>query len=131
MTKRMVCIALLFCAATIGSPAARAATFTPLYSFPSFSQGAGPTGPLTFGSNGDVYGTTYDGGSGTVCTYGCGTFFELTPRTSGGWEGQVIYSFTARTDGETPQGGVVFDAAGNLYGVTIASSNQGGGGFWR
>jgi uncharacterized repeat protein (TIGR03803 family) len=89
-------------------------------------QGADPDGPLTFGIDGHIYGVTYEGGSGTGCgTYGCGTVFELSPSSSGGWEGQVIYSFPG-TDGIYPSGGVVFDAAGNLYGVTSGTDNSGG-----
>jgi uncharacterized repeat protein (TIGR03803 family) len=46
--------------------------------------------------------------------------FKLTPR-QGGWTETVLHSFDRDgTDGILPQGGVVFDASGNLYGTTNA-----------
>src|ERR1035441_6873707 len=39
-------------------------------------------------------------------------------------QGKAIHSF-AGTDGSSPQGGLIFDAVGNLYGTTIAGgANQ-------
>ncbi len=35
------------------------------------------------------------------------------------WKEKVLYSFQGGTDGSTPAGGVIFDKAGNLYGLTI------------
>ena len=35
------------------------------------------------------------------------------------WKEKVLYSFQGGTDGSLPAGGVIFDKAGNLYGVTI------------
>lgn len=43
----------------------------------------------------------------------------LTSAASAEWNEKVLYSFQGGTDGATPTGGVVFDKAGNLYGVTI------------
>lgn len=66
---------------------------------------------------GNLYGTTEFGGiTGGVCGIGgCGTVFKLdTTRTY-----TVLYSFTgAGADGLNPLGGVVLDAAGNLWGTT-------------
>jgi hypothetical protein len=42
--------------------------------------------------------------------------------SSAEWKEKVLYSFQGGNDGQTPAGGVVFDKAGNLYGVT----NEGG-----
>ena len=52
-------------------------------------------------------------------TYDYGTVFELTPAAGGGWTEKVLHSFsaTART-GLIPAAGLIFDAAGNLYGTT-------------
>jgi uncharacterized repeat protein (TIGR03803 family) len=44
--------------------------------------------------------------------------FELTPSSGGTWSETVLYSFTGGTDGSDPNGGVIFDASGNLYGTT-------------
>lgn len=56
-----------------------------------------------------LYGTTYGGGA-----YDRGVVFKLD--TNG--NETVLYSFTGGTDGSEPSGGVVRDAAGNLYGST-------------
>ncbi|MFZ0312326.1 MAG: choice-of-anchor tandem repeat GloVer-containing protein, partial [Candidatus Korobacteraceae bacterium] len=91
---------------------------------------SGPIGGLIFDAAGNLYGTTYAGGtgSGTDCTSfsngvpGCGTVFELTPMGGGYWTETVLYSFCPQggfcSDGEEPVGSLIFDAAGNLYGTT-------------
>src|SRR5271167_2273777 len=80
------------------------------------TDGADPEAGLIFDAAGNLYGTTYVGGA-----YGEGTVFELTPAAGGGWTERVLYSFCSQrscTDGETPGAGLIFDAAGNLYGTT-------------
>ena len=72
---------------------------------------------LTLDAAGNLYGTTeFGGNTGGVCgTAGCGTVFKLD--TAGSYT--VLYSFTgAGYDGLNPLGGVVLDAAGNLWGAT-------------
>jgi uncharacterized repeat protein (TIGR03803 family) len=86
---------------------------TMLDSFPGVPDGAGPTGKLVLDSAGNLYGTTYQGGS-----YGKGDVYELSP-TSNGWVESVLYSFSGGTDGGMPDSGVVIDSAGNLYGTAI------------
>ena len=67
---------------------------------------------------GHFYGTTYVGGA-----HNGGTVFELTPNaTPTKWTETVLYSFCAQagcTDGVYPEGGVIRDAAGDLYGTTM------------
>jgi uncharacterized repeat protein (TIGR03803 family) len=71
-------------------------------------------GSLVWDSAGNLYGTTSYGG-----TNGQGDVFELTPSSGGGWTSSVLYSFAGGADGIAPyRSGVVFDAAGNLYGTT-------------
>lgn len=75
------------------------------------------TAPLIFGKGGDLYDTGNAGGR-----YHLGTVFRLT-HYPGGWKERVLYSFCSRggypcKDGAGPEAGVVFDAAGNLYGTT-------------
>ncbi len=87
-----------------------------LHSFNAFNGTDGflPYAGLIFDAAGNLYGTTSGGG-----TFGGGTVFELTPQSGGGWTEQVLYSFNQNgTDGYTPEAGVIFDAAGNLYGTT-------------
>jgi hypothetical protein len=48
-----------------------------------------------------------------------GLVYELTPSSSG-WNETVIYSFSAASEGATPQAGLIIDSAGNLYGTTVS-----------
>jgi uncharacterized repeat protein (TIGR03803 family) len=92
---------------------------TVLYSFTA-TDGEYPTGGLIFDPQGDLFGTTSNGG-----TYGNGAVFELIPNSGGTWTEQVLYSFTNNSgDGSTPDGGVVMDNAGNLYGTTETGFNS-------
>jgi len=79
--------------------------------------GANPYAGLVFDGAGNLYGTTVQGG-----TNGEGVAFKLTPGGNGTWKEQVLHTFGAAGDGAYPVGGLVFDAAGNLYGTT-----EGGG----
>jgi uncharacterized repeat protein (TIGR03803 family) len=71
---------------------------------------------------GNLYGTTSSGGPN-----GFGTVFQLTPSGSG-WTENILYSFQAQADGMAPEGGLILDAAGNLYGTTATGGFGGGGG---
>ncbi len=86
---------------------------TVVYSFKGGADGKTPLGGLVLDSSGNLYGTTSAGGSASS-----GTVFKVD--TTGGET--VLYSFTGGTDGKTPTGSLVRDAAGNLYGTT----NDGG-----
>jgi uncharacterized repeat protein (TIGR03803 family) len=93
-------------------------TETVLYSFQGGSDGAYPgNADLAFDLQGNIYGTTLQGGTG--CGLGCGVVFKLT-RSGGGWSYSVLYSFVGGDDGANPDGGVVLDGSGNLYGTTVA-----------
>jgi len=110
--------------------------FNTLYDFQSnpddnlgSSVNAAPAGGLIMDPAGNLYGTTYYGG-----THNSGTVFELTPdQAKGGWTETVLYNFCSQNsasincvDGAYPNGGVIMDASGNLYGTT---TNGGGSGF--
>jgi hypothetical protein len=59
-------------------------TGTAIYDFDN-GGGCNSDAPLTVGPGGVLYGTTYNGGSGTACSYsGCGTVFQLTPPAAAG-----------------------------------------------
>lgn len=77
---------------------------TVLYSFMSTPDGAFPFAGLTLDATGNLYGTTFGGGSGA------GTVYELSLNGSGGWNEQVIYD-----RGGYP--GLTMDGSGNLYGA--------------
>src|ERR1700674_3966070 len=95
-----------------------------VYSF-SGKDGESPWGAgLIVDAAGNLYGTTFYGGSGTCNNDGfggCGTVFELTTKAGGGWAEKVLYSFRDNgKDGNYPYASLIFDAAGNLYGTTVA-----------
>jgi uncharacterized repeat protein (TIGR03803 family) len=110
-------------------------TETILYSFQGgTTDGASPQGNLIFDQSGNLYGTTSSGGNlSSDCDYfgggSCGTVFKLSPNGSGGWTETVLFEFPgsyapgSTTDGSSPNGGMVFDQAGNLYGTTQAGGS--------
>ncbi len=110
-----------------GCALATAQTETVLYTFRGGStDGFAPSSRSITNSAGNLYGTTFYGGSGPCQRgrklTGCGTVFELTPGNP--WTETVLYNFTHhKAEGAFPKGGLVFDKAGNLYGTTF----QGGG----
>jgi uncharacterized repeat protein (TIGR03803 family) len=108
------------------------------------TDGYHPLGGLIFDAAGNLYGTTNSGGNTTGCSIqsgsGCGTVFELTPRSGGGWAERILHNFNDNgTDGYQPAVTLIFDGAGNLYGTTVqgGANNLGtvfeltpGGGGW-
>ena len=80
-----------------------------------------PSAWLVFDPAGNLYGTTYEGGSG-----GGGVVFELTPSSGGNWTETVLHNFSGSPDGCAPFSGVTLDAAGNVYGTTYACGGNGG-----
>ena len=93
-------------------------THAVLYSFASGNDGAGPTGPLTLGADGSLYGTTSGGGGPGCRGAGCGTVFNLK-MVAGKWTEMILHRFES-TDGRFPGGAVIFDQAGNLYGTALS-----------
>jgi uncharacterized repeat protein (TIGR03803 family) len=92
-----------------------------LYAFEGGVDGASPYDGLTFDTAGNLYGTTYAGG-----TSGSGTVFKLTPSSSA-WTESVLHSFIGGNDGKYPYGDLILDAAGNLYGTTFLGGAAGYG----
>ena len=91
-------------------------TVTTIYAFP------GATGPyypeaLVMDPAGNIYGAN----NGGRLTNVYGEIYKLSPNGQGGWTYSTIYQFHG-SDGRFPQGSLLFDSAGNLYGTT----NQGG-----
>jgi len=85
---------------------------TILYSFTGGADGAYPQfGDLAFDQAGNIYGTTYGGGSSND-----GVVFKLA-RSGGGWTESVLWNFGG-SSGAGPYAGVIFDSAGDLYGTT-------------
>ncbi len=108
------------------SPSNGSWTYQRLYSFGEGGKHDGkyPFSNVTIDSNGNLYGTTAGGG-----THNAGTVYELTPSASGDWKETILYQFDSRkNDGVYPDGGLIFDAQGNLYGVTGYGGGQCGEG---
>jgi uncharacterized repeat protein (TIGR03803 family) len=102
-----------------------AGVFQPLYIFCQnlpCTDGAQPYAPMVQASDGNLYGTTYLGGTYSHCSDGCGTVFKITPNGVL----TTIYSFCSQTgcpDGQFPFGGIVLGPDGNFYGTTAGGGN--------
>ena len=77
-------------------------------------------GGVTLDTKGNLYGGTSGGGNNNH-----GTIFELTSGAHG-WTLTTLHSFDG-SDGGTPNGGLIFDAAGNLYGTSPSGGTYNGG----
>ena len=94
-------------------------TQTLLYSFKGgTADGANPTGGLTLGSDGNFYGTTQQGGTGTQ-----GVVFKMT--TAGVIT--ILHNFNSTTDGAFPWGPPILASDGNFYGTTSGGGLKGNG----
>src|SRR5208283_5378540 len=114
-------LAIMLVVGVLATGSAQAQTYTEsvLYSFcsaPSCSDGAYPLyGALVLDAQGNLYGTTADGGTG-----GAGMVFKAD--TTG--KETVLYTFTGTgEDGAAPYAGLVRDAQGNLYGTTLGGGS--------
>ena len=98
-----------------------------VYSFANNgTDGTSPRAGVIFDATGNLYGTTYAGG-----TYNLGILFELTPAGGGTWTEQVLHNFGNGTDGSNPYARLIFDTAGNLDGTTYQGGSYGGGTVFR
>ena len=99
-------------------------TETVLHSFnDNGKDGFAPLAGLIFDEAGNLYGTTYGGG-----TYGYGTVFELTPKAGGAWTETVLHSCNDNgKDGYESYASLILDAPGNLYGTTSVGGAYGYG----
>jgi uncharacterized repeat protein (TIGR03803 family) len=107
----------------------------------SFKRGTGdgnyPRTPLATDMSGNLFGTTFEGGSGEggdACSYGgCGTIFELSPSKTG-WKEKVLYNFCSLsgcTDGNSPSSGLIWDGTSSFYGTTQSGGTYYGGTVFR
>lgn len=95
---------------------------TILHSFLGAPDGATPDGDLLLDAQGNLYGTTSQGGKGCSNPYGpsgCGTVFKIT---AAGAE-TILHRFAGAPDGAYPMAGLIRDADGNLYGTTGSGGN--------
>ncbi len=103
-------------------------TETALHNFGAATDGWGPTAGLVLDAAGNLYGTTQYGGGNTFCPGGCGIVFQLRPPAvqGGAWTESIIYRFKETYRGDNPQGGLVVDSSGKVYGTTFLGGNGGG-----
>src|ERR1700731_560248 len=123
----LICGLVALVPVTIGSAVARGEHFNQLYDFCSrqdCADGFWPEDGLGSDKDGNLYGTASSGGT-TCAGIGCGTIFKLTP------DGREItlYSFCSDrncTGGYRPDGGVIVDTKGNIFGTTALGANYAG-----
>jgi len=105
---------LVLCAAAWADP-----TVQVLYSFTTYSDGGFPNASVLLGPDGQLFGVTSTDGEGDG-----GVVFDVYPTSSGSWTETSIHTFGLKSgDGISPDGPLVADGAGNLYGATA------GGGY--
>jgi hypothetical protein len=98
-------------------------SFQVLYAFQGQGFGGQLGGAVAVDATGSVYGTTENGGMGY------GNVFRLTP-SGGGWTYTDLHDFhVLGSDGFGPNGGLVVNAAGKVYGTSEVggSGNPGDG----
>ena len=93
-----------------------------LHKFTGGSDGGKPIGPLVQDADGNLYGVAQSGGDLSCLdpdpqfsNLGCGTVFKLSPALVF----TVLHRFHGGLNGSIPQGGLVLDGTGNLYGTTF------------
>jgi hypothetical protein len=94
-----------------------------LYSFQGGTDGSTPVGAIVFGKQGNLYGATSFAASPSCAGVGgCGMVYQLSPPIINGdpWTETILHVFKGNAfgDGGGPEGGLVMDAEGNLYGTT-------------
>jgi uncharacterized repeat protein (TIGR03803 family) len=96
---------------------------TNLYSFNGASQGNHPNGIPTLTNVGLIFGATSKGG-----TNGSGLIFSVNPSKK---TEKVLYRFTGGNDGDQPNGGLVFNSAGMIFGTTHGGGTNDAGTIYQ
>jgi uncharacterized repeat protein (TIGR03803 family) len=96
-----------------------------IYLFTGGPDGWLPDGRLLVDAESRLYGVTWMGGS-----QASGTVFELSHSADGGWVHRTLHNFTGY-DGQYPYGGLIADAHGNLYGITMQGGTHDAGTVFR
>jgi uncharacterized repeat protein (TIGR03803 family) len=110
-------LAIMFVVAVCGQTA-QAQTFTVLHSFTDGADGGAPYAGVTIDGGGNLYGTTFYGGTGNN-----GAIYKLK-HSGSGWTVDDLYNFEGGNDGYNPQARVIFGPNGTLYGTTELGSEQ-------
>lgn len=99
---------------------------TILHSFSGAPDGNSPQAALAADKYGNLFGTTYLGGGQACGSLGCGTVYMLQPPPPGQnhWVETVVHGFAGGADGSGPEGSVLIDATGNLFGTTSSGGSS-------
>lgn len=97
-------------------------TFTTVYAFTGASEGGYPAAGVVQAGDGNLYGTTTQGGDGSN-----GTVYQLT--SAGALV--VLHAFTGNDDGSYPYAGVIQGRDGSFYGTTLQGGLSGLGTVYR
>src|SRR5208283_578425 len=114
---------LTFALAIVLTQSGQAQTYQVIHTFTGGADGGSPNAGLTADRAGNLYGTTFAGG-----TAGNGTVYKLTHKGSS-WTFNPLYSFgsSGDKDGGAPAARVIFGPDGTLYGMTYAGGEAGYG----
>jgi uncharacterized repeat protein (TIGR03803 family) len=108
---------------TVYKIAAGTNNLTTLVSFDGTSHGSNPYAGLAVDTNGNLYGTTQNGGAN-----GYGVVFKVAAGTN---SMTALASFDGTPHGSNPWSGVIRDASGNLYGTTYSGGANGLGTVYK
>jgi len=103
----------------LSAPLSLGATYKVLYSFSGGTDGSILYGGVVLDRQGNLFGPTAGGGQDLA-----GTIYKLTHEPGGIWTKTIIHDLNYQTEGGHPNGGMVFDQAGNLYGTTWSGGPQ-------
>lgn len=120
--KLMLMLASVVGLAAVAIPGAQAKTLRVVHSFTGGSDGGNPVDGFTMSETGILYGTASSGGGS-----GYGVVFKV----SANGNETVLHSFAGGSDGATPNGGMVANASGALFGTTTAGGASGSGTVFR
>ncbi len=114
--KLALAVASAAALAALGIPCAQAQTLSVVHNFTGGSDGGAPDDGFTMSPTGILFGTASTGGSS-----GYGVVFEVLANG----KVKVLHNFAGGSDGATPNGRVIRDANGVLYGTTTAGGAAG------
>jgi uncharacterized repeat protein (TIGR03803 family) len=99
-----------------------------LYSFKGGTDGDSPISTLVSDGQGNMYGTTSDGGAAKC---GCGTIFRISPGSGSTWMEKVAYRFPGDPNPGFAYNGMVSDGKGNFYGATVHGGSWNNGAIYK
>src|SRR5580698_9692125 len=122
VARSAVACALLCALILAATPRSQAQTYNVIHSFAGSRDGQYPVAGVTLDRGGNVYGTTYIGGTGTLCYENCGTAYKVAHKNSA-WLTTPLYDFVGGNDGGNSEARLIIGPDGSFFGTT----SQGGG----